>query len=217
MVIDLRLAAYLCLLLIPPLAGCGSSQPSEGAPATQLTMRAVNTSVGRAVFHLDCEPPGGDLPDPLRACAALAERPDLVTSPKPFTCFGGTFSWWDITISGRLNGEAIDHAFSTCWTPQMDTLGRFGMSWDVLQNHLLPRRHEEVLPETTRVFAPGVLEAADLVTCDIRGHHLDIGVPVDTGPGGSVGYNGANVVSVTLTLGRHADGSVEASCHTGDP
>ncbi len=203
---------FLCLLLIPSLVGCGSGQgASQKGPATQLTMRAVNSSVGRAVFHLDCEPPGGDLPDPAKACAALAASPDLVTSPKPFTCLGGTFPWWDVTISGRLNGKAIDRAFSTCWTPQMATLGRFGMS-DVLEKHLLPRRSEAVLPGTTHVFEPGALDPADLVTCDIRGHHLEMGVPEYTGPSGSVGYNGANIVGVTLTVGRHTDGSVSASC-----
>ena len=217
MVIDLRLAALLCLLLIPPLAGCGSSQLGDRAPETQLTMRAVNTSVGRSVFHLDCEPARGDLPDPARACAALSKAPDLVTSPKPFVCAGGTFSWWDIVISGRLNGKEIDRDFSTCWTPQMETLGRFGMSWEVLQKHLLPRHHETVLPETTHVFAPGTLQVADLVTCDIRGHHLDFGVPAHTGPSGSVGYSGAYIVGVTLTVVRRADGSVEARCHTDDP
>jgi len=217
MVIDVRLAALFGFFLIPAVAGCGGSQLGDTAPETRLTMRAVNTSVGRSVFHLDCEPPGGDLPDPAGACAALLIKPELVTSPKPFVCAGGTFSWWDITISGRLNGKEVDRAFSTCWTPQMETLGRFGMSWEVLQKHLLPRRHETVLAETTHVFAPGALEVADLVTCDIRGHHLDFGVPAQTGPSGSVGYSGANIVSVTLTVARRADGAVEARCHTGDP
>ena len=115
------------------------------------------------------------------------------------------------------DGKAIDRTFSTCWTPQMETIGRFGMSWAVLQKHLLPRRHETVLAGTAHVFPPGVLEPADLVTCDIRGHHLEFGVPEDVGPSGSVGYGGANVISVTLKVARHPDGSVDASCHTGDP
>src|SRR5438093_1468233 len=117
MVLDVRLAALLCLLVTFALAGCGSSQLGDSAPQTELTMRAVNTSVGRSVFHLDCEPPGGDLPDPAGACAALSRAPELVTSPTPFTCVGGMFSWWDITISGRLDGKEIDRAFSICWTP----------------------------------------------------------------------------------------------------
>ena len=77
-------------------------------------------------------------------------------APKPFVCAGGTFSWWDVTISGRLNGKPIHRAFSTCWTPQMATLGRLGMSWDVLRKHLLPRRHEAVLAGTKRSFPSGV-------------------------------------------------------------
>ena len=76
-------------------------------------MLAVNSFVGRSLFHLDCAPVGGDLPNPARACAALTKKPQLVTKPKPFLCAGGTFSWWDITISGRLNGKPIHRAFST--------------------------------------------------------------------------------------------------------
>jgi hypothetical protein len=176
----------------------------------------VNSNVGRSVFHLACEPPGGDLPDPSQACAALVSEPELVTSPKPFVCAGGTASWWDVTITGRLDGEAIDSAFSTCWTLQMATLEGLGMSDGVLEEHLLPRRSQELLPGTTHVFPPGILEPADLVTCNIRGRHLELGVPTSTGPSASVGYGGANIVGVTLTAGRQADGAVDASCHTDD-
>lgn len=196
---------------MPTLAGCGQG---PGAAGTDLTIRAVNSDVGRAEFHLSCEPAGGDLPDPARACAALAESPDLVTSPKRFVCAGGTWSSWGITINGSLDGKPIDTEFSTCWTEQMPTLGRLGMSWKVLESHLLPRRHEQVLPETRHVFEPGVLEVADLITCDIRGHHLEAGVPEYTGEPLTVGYNGANIVGVTMTVERHDDGSVVADCHT---
>jgi hypothetical protein len=184
------------------------------AARTELTIRAVNTTVGRTEFHLSCKPPGGDLPDPTRACAALAKSPELVTQPKAFICAGGTFSWWDVTIRGWLDGEAIDKKFSTCWTPQMETLGRFGMTWQVLQKHLLPRRHETVLPRTTHVFEPGALDVGDLITCDIRGHHLELGVPNYTGSPATVGYNGANITGITMTVERRDDGSVVADCHT---
>lgn len=203
----MRLAALLCLFLIPPLVGCSRSH----APATQLTIRAANSDIGRSEFHLGCEPAGGDLPDPARACAALSATPSLVTSPKRFICGGES---WEVTIDGRLNGKAIHRSFSTCWTPQNATLEAFGMtsSSDVLKKHLLPQHHEEVLPETKRVFPPGVLEPADLVTCDIRGHHLESGVPTYTGST-STGYSGANTLGVILAINRHRDGSVEASCH----
>jgi hypothetical protein len=206
--------ALLASLATALSVGCDSSQ----TPGTNLTMLALNPSVGRAVFHLRCAPTGGDLPDPSRACAALRQQPRLVTRPKPFVCAGGTFSWWDVTISGRLNGTTIRRSFATCWTPQMATIGRFGLSWDVLRKHLVARRHEGVLPGTRRVFPPGVLRAADLVTCDILGHHLEAGVPVGTGPEGrvSTGYGGANIVSVVLTVAHNRDGSVSASCHRGN-
>jgi hypothetical protein len=206
----------LTFLIAAVLAGCGNGQ----TPATtHLTMLAINTSVGRALFHLDCAPPGGDVPNSRRACDALKKEPRLVTNPKPFTCRGGTFSWWDITISGRLNGADIRRHFATCWTPQMATLGRFGLSWDVLQKHLLPRRHETLLPGTAHVFPPGVLRPADLVTCDILGHELELGVPLESGPGSgaSTGYSGANVISVTLAVAHGTNGSVDATCHRGNP
>jgi hypothetical protein len=180
-------------------------------------MLAINTWVGRAEFHLDCAPPGGDLANATRACAALKKEPELVTDPKRFICLGGPSSWWDITISGRLNNAPIRRRFSTCWTPQMATIGRLGLSWDVLQKHLVPRRHESVLPGTEHVFPPGVLRPADLVTCDILGHHLEIGVPIESGPGASMGWGGANVISVTLSVAHRPDGSVDASCHRGRP
>ena len=125
--------------------GCAWSvvHPTTGEhgapPLTRLTMVAVNTTVGRAVFRLRCSPAGGNVPDPERACAALESAPRLITSPKPFVCPGGTFSWWAVTVSGRLDGKRIHRAFATCWTTQMATLGHLGLSQDVLQKHLSPR------------------------------------------------------------------------------
>ena len=131
------LQVTLCSFLVAgSLAGCGSRAVT---PSTDLTLLAVNQSVGRAALHLTCRPDGGDLRNPARACAALAAQPELVTSPKPFTCFGGRFSWWDVTITGRLHGRPIRSHTSTCWTPQMAMIDRLGISWKSLQAHLLPR------------------------------------------------------------------------------
>jgi hypothetical protein len=206
-------SALLIAVSILLVAGCSGRQ---ARPATQLTMLALNPYVGRAAFHLDCGPAGGDLADPAAACAAVRRRPELITEPKPYMCMGGTSSWWDVTISGRLDGRTIRRAFSTCWTPQMATLGRLGMSWWVLRKHLLPRRHQAVPPGAARTFAAGWLRPADLVSCDILGHHLEVGVPVQRGPDARAGngYGGAGIVSVTLTVVHHRDGSVAASCHT---
>jgi hypothetical protein len=181
-------------------------------PATELTLLAVNPYVGRAVFHLRCAPAGGDLGDPARACAAVAARPQLITRPKPFVCFGGTFSWWDVTITGRLRGRSIHTHTSTCWTPQMATIRRLGLGWQSLRAHLVPRRREAVLPSTRQTFPSGVMRPGDLVTCKILGHELEDGVPIEYGTS-SQGYGGKNVTSVTLSVTHHRDGSVTASCH----
>ena len=211
--LTVRRCALLVLLLIALLTGCGKEHgPSAGG--TDLTIRAVNSSVGRSEFHLSCEPPGGDLPDPARSCAALAKDPKLVTKPEPFTCAGGMFSGWDVEITGRLSGKPIDTEFSTCWTIQMATLERFGMDDEVREAHMLPRRHESVLPESRRVFEPGTLEVGDEITCDIRGHHLDAGVPSYVGEPMSIAYNGRYIVGVTMTVELHEDGSLVADCHT---
>ena len=208
------LSMLLSLVVAALVAGCGGGR---SAAATDLTMVAVNSNVGRAVFHIACAPNGGDLPNPARACAALAAAPQLVTKPKPFVCIGGTTSWWDITITGRLNEKSIHRAFSTCWTPQMATLGRFKMGGDVLEKHLVARRHEAVLAGTKHVFPPGVLRPADLVTCDIRGHHLALGVPTQAGgPSSTTEYfGGKKVVAVTVAVALRPDGSVSASCNAG--
>ena len=207
-------AAALCLIPALALTSCASSSRSG---QTALTILAVNQSVGRAVFRLDCAPAGGDMPDPAKACAALASTPALITNPKPFTCAGGTFSWWDIKITGRLHGRSVRTSTSTCWTPQMAMLGRLGLGpWGVLKHHLVPRRERNLNGVERRTFAAGTLRPGDVVTCDIRGHHLEAGVPEITGQTERTGYGGKNIVSVRLALLRHADGSVTADCGVGN-
>ena len=200
-------------LLAASAAGCGKRSVGH---STDLTLLAVNPSVGRASFHLACGPAGGDLENPARACAALAAQPDLVINPKPFTCLGGTFSWWDLTITGRLRGKRIRTHTSTCWTPQMAMIQRLGIGFKTLDAHMLPRRRGTVLPGTQRTFPAGLLQAGDVVTCRILGHKLDGGVPIEHVTS-STGYGGENVTSVTLGVMHNRDDSVTASCHTGNP
>jgi hypothetical protein len=194
------------------LAGCGGGSPDR---STDLTLLAVNTLVGRAAFHLTCSPSGGDLRNPARACAAVAASPRLVTDPKPFVCRGDGTSWWDVTITGRLRGRRVATSTSTCWTPQMATIGRLGL-WSSLRAHLLPRRREAVLPGIPKTFRRGVLRPADLVTCLIRGHRLEAGVPLGqlTANGG---FAGKDLAPLTLSVTRNGDGSVTARCHVGGP
>jgi hypothetical protein len=60
-----------------------------------------------------------------------------------------------------------------------------------------------------------VLRPTDLVTCEILGHLLQIGVPIERDQPSSVGYGGAHVVSVTLQVTRRTDGSVATTCRRG--
>lgn len=203
--------AALVLSLAVLLVGCGRSEQSK----TDLTMIALNTSVGRAEFHVRCRPAGGDLPRTEHVCATLASDPRLVTRPQPFTCAGGSFSWWDVTVSGRLNGRPIRRSFSTCWTPQMTLIGKLGLSWNILKAHLVRRRVKRVAPGQQVTVPPGVLRPTDLVVCTIGGHNLSVGVPEVVAVSSTNGYDGANVQNVELDVDRLPDGSVMASCHYG--
>lgn len=128
-----RVGLLVSIALTIATVGCAGDDPR-----TELTLTAANTSIGQAVFRLRCEPLGGDLPDAAAACAALARDPQLVTDPKPFTCLGGTFSWWDITIEGRLDDKDVGVETSTCWTPQMALIEALGIGWNELQEHVEP-------------------------------------------------------------------------------
>jgi len=196
-----RLALALPLLLVA--AACGSGTNLAG---TKLTLTAINPNVGQAVFHLDCGPAGGDVSDPSAACAALAHDQTLVTAPKPFTCLGGPASWFDMTISGRLAGKPVHRAFSTCWTPQMATLGKLDFA-SSLERHVLRRRHGVVQPGKPHTFPRGMLRPGDLLVCTFHHHRAQLGIPAEVGPIGSLGTAG-----LTLTGARHTDGSVAASC-----
>jgi hypothetical protein len=86
-----------------------------------------------------------------------------------------------------------------------------GPSWDLLRKQLA-RHHESVVLGSSRVFAPGVLRAMDLVTCNDHGLHLQMPVPFQSGQPGRVTFTRTNMVSVTLRVTYEHDGSVRASC-----
>ena len=203
-----RFALVLALLVVSA-AGCGNDMNLAG---TKLTLTAVNPNVGQAVFHLDCSPSGGDVPDPSAACTALRRDPRLVTAPQPFACFGGPTSWFDVTIAGRLAGKPVQQRFSTCWTPQMPTLKKLGLAGS-LERHVLKRRHGIVAPGIPHRFPRGTLRPGDLLVCRILHHRLQLGIPETVGPIGSTGTGGRGVVRVTLRGARHSDGSVTAYCY----
>ena len=178
----MRIVVASCVVAAAAIAaGCGKSA------GTSLTILAVNPWVGRAEFHLTCAPPGGDVPRPARACAALSAEPSLATRPTAFVCRGGTFSWWDLTITGRVRGRRIHSHVDTCWTRQMRLVGKLGIA-RALQAHLVPRRRRKLVRGERQTFGPGALRPGDLVVCATGIKRLEAGVPLNGRSG--EGYGG---------------------------
>lgn len=188
------------------LRGVGSVTPVRA----DLTVLAVGEYGGRALFHLRCDPAGGDVAQPAKACAAIAAQPSLVTNPKPFFDFGP--NTWYFTITGRLNRKPVHFGGESSWTTQFALIDKLGLAGPHGQPlRLEPRRHGFVQVGRTHTFAPGVLRPGDLVTCRVhhgyQGPALAMSVPIHRGLGGSFGAE-PGVIAVRV----RADGAVVASC-----
>lgn len=194
------------------LKGLGSVAP---VPAN-LTVLAVGNEgvvgqVGqRALFHLRCDPAGGNVADPAKACAAIAAQPSLVTDPKPFYNEGSD-SWY-FTISGSLKGKPVHVGVGGDWMTQMALINKLGLAGPHGQPlRLEPIRHGSIRLGQTHTFAPGVLRPGDLVTCRVphsyQGVQLATSVPVHKGQGRWFGAT-PGLMAVRI----RADGGVTASC-----
>lgn len=188
------------------LRGLGSVSP---VPA-KLTILEVGENGGRALFHLRCDPAGGNVAEPAQACAAIAAQPSLVTHPKPF--FDGGDNGAYFTITGSLNGKPVHFSGESDWTPQMaliDKLGLAGRDGQPLRPE--PLRHGSVGLNQTHTFAPGVLRPGDLVTCRVghryQGPALSMSVPVQRGSGGYIG-----TMPGVMAVRMRPDGAVIVSC-----
>ena len=203
----------LSLVVAVGCAGARDSGGSDAAEATDLVLIAVNPEVGRARYRLSCDPARGDVPNPERACAALAADPTLVTDPKPFTCIGGTFSWWHLTLTGRFRGHRVSSEVATCWTPQMALIRELGLP-GAGPSRLLPRRQRTLRGGERRTYPAAELRPGDLVVCVVKGKRLEAGVRLpSTGPTFR-GWGGAEVAEISFSLETRADGSVHAECDT---
>ncbi|HZG93870.1 MAG TPA: SSI family serine proteinase inhibitor [Mycobacteriales bacterium] len=103
------------------LAGCADdsaavrTDPTPAAPQSRLTVTVDPDGKATATktWTLQCEPPGGDHPDPAGACAQLAaaERP-FAPLPKDVMCteiYGGPAT---ATISGVWRGAAVAASYA---------------------------------------------------------------------------------------------------------
>lgn len=192
------------------LRGLGAVTP---VPA-RLTVLAVGENGGRALFHLRCDPAGGNVAHPAQACAAITREPSLVTDPKPFYDFGNN-SWY-FTITGRLNGKRVHFGGESSWTSQTELVAKLGLAGPHGQPlHLEARRQGVVGVGHTHTFAPGVLRPGDFVTCRVhrsyQGPPLATSVPIHPGAARLLGTD-PGVMAVRV----RADGSVMASCLARD-
>lgn len=117
-------------LLVAAVSGCGGHSTTKAS----LVFVADGGPGSKAVFHLRCDPAGGDIAHPARACAALAKHPDALLNPKPFTCAADP---WRLAIKGQFRGRPVNVKTDTCWTPQMELIGLLGIS-DQLNAHIVP-------------------------------------------------------------------------------
>jgi hypothetical protein len=121
------------VILLVAGAGCGGHSNRK----TELKLVATsgfeqNKTV--AVFHLRCDPPGGDIAHPARACTALEKHPDVLLHPAPVVNYGGNS--WDIAISGRFEGRPVSVKTTTAWTKDMPLIRQLGIARQ-LQAHIV--------------------------------------------------------------------------------
>jgi hypothetical protein len=186
---------------------------------------------GRALFHLKCDPAGGNVADPAKACAAIAAQPSLVTHPKPYPVTGPITvvchfhpaklcpanGPWYFKITGSVNGKPVHFGGGGMFGTEVglvDKLGLAGPHGNPL--HREPQRHGFVPMNQTHTFAPGVLRPGDLVTCRVdhsyKGLPLAMSVPAHRGNGPEESSGGPGLMAIRI----RADGTVLASCFARD-
>lgn len=114
----MRRLAPIALVALALLSACGGDDDSTaaagGPTALEVELWPAGEGQGASVTAtLTCDPPGGDLPDPAAACAALAAEADALGPVPPDTActelYGGPEQ---ARITGTLDGEPVDASLS---------------------------------------------------------------------------------------------------------
>jgi hypothetical protein len=199
---------------------------------------------GRALFHLKCDPAGGNVADPANACAAIAEQPSLVTNPKPYRTGPATgFVISSVTgppstvchvhpvrmcptngpdyfkITGSVNGKPVHFSGGGVFATDVALVEKLGLAdrFGKPVVRLEPRRHGFVaMDETIHTFAPGVLRPGDLVTCRAgRGYKgFPLAMSVPAHRGNTPEVSSGNPGLMAIRI--RVDGAVLASCFARD-
>jgi hypothetical protein len=118
-----RRFAPLAVVLL--LAACGGEGPVDTPPpggsgglvvVFSAEIRAVPSSFA---VDLACDPPGGDVLDPVKACRALERQPALLV-PVPAAPCDSPPTEWSVEITGLLHGARVDAAFDSCHRAEVE-------------------------------------------------------------------------------------------------
>lgn len=98
--------------------------PGSGRGPGDLQVVFSDLRHGPIRYRLRCGPSGGTVPDPARACAAIAADPALLYSfPGPeHSCPAGGPA---VTLTGTWNGKPLRSSFSVCTGGQEQQAGRW--------------------------------------------------------------------------------------------
>jgi len=79
-------------------------------------------------FELRCDPAEGTLPDPEKACAAIAAHPEMLRPPTlTGTCAGDAGLPPNVSVRGSADGDQIDFSVRGCDAPE--PRGRVAVLW----------------------------------------------------------------------------------------
>ena len=108
---DGRLAiASVVTGLVLVVSGCGGS----GSTSLRVAFGPADGSKGLVVFKLQCDPPGGTIPDPAAACSTIESQVRLVIPrPSNSTC-SPPIGLWAVTITGTYRGKTVRQYFGSC-------------------------------------------------------------------------------------------------------
>ncbi len=105
----------VAVAVVAALGACGDTSPATSSTRLTITVWAKgrDAAVDPRKWTLRCEPPGGTLPRPARACAALfANREALKPVPADAVCtqiYGGA---QEALVAGTVRGERVWVRFS---------------------------------------------------------------------------------------------------------
>ena len=126
-------ALLLCVVVAATISACGKDADSGSSSSqTALTITLVSDEgVDPETYELECEPPGGDHPQPAEACAALDAAGADVFEPvaKDQMCtelYGGPQT---ATVKGTYQGDPVDATFNRTNGCEIDRWEQLGTTF----------------------------------------------------------------------------------------